>query len=457
MSHRIATATKSIRISGSRVPAHRQPTKLSPHDRQTKDILAMVPTESKSKPAAQPLVIAPKKKSARKDPSQAAARRIGRYQVARPLHKGRISHVMLGKMKGIGGVERSVAIKILRSRFAQDKRHVDGLLHEERVTSSLSHPNIVQLVDSGESDYGFFMAMEYIKGWNLQELIDAASATSQTIPMDVALSIAHGVASGLHYLHDLLGNRDARVRMVHRDVQPSNLMLSESGFVKIIDFGGVTIEGMERENASMFATVNGYTPPEVMSRRHVDRRGDIYSLGALLYEMSTGRAFRRDEMTGQIMPPSTLCPDVAEDLEALIMRMVHPDPERRLQSAASLQFAFEELATKYRFTLSQRRVAQFAKRVMDRRSASSESKPAQSRRKANKSADRLVKKSSKSPMNASTTGSGNLPGAHKSSKSAHASMMPAVHMSDVLRDLSTSRRALTDMSKTRVHISRQPR
>lgn len=292
--------------------------------------------------------------------------RIGKYKVSQRLHKGRVSHVMLGSTTGIGGVERQVAIKLLQSRYAHEQRFMDSFLHEERVTGAVQHPNLVQMLDSGECEFGYYMAMEYIKGWSLSDLMQAAQVSGNAVPVGVSLSIVYSVAAGLHYLHELLGDRDNRVRVVHRDVHPANVMITEDGFVKLIDFGDVAIEGMERTQPALLSSVSNYTPPELTSRGNVDRRGDIFSLGILLYELTTGHPARRSD-SGDFVPPSALIPDYPPELEDLVMRMINPDPEGRLQSAATLQFAFEDLAAAYATPLSPRLVAQFARRVTERR------------------------------------------------------------------------------------------
>ena len=361
MTHRPAQIPSDVissahRLTSPHMPRHR------PRPGSGRDAVKRPPAKrqsAKRPPATRP----PGKRQAAK--RQPAKRKLGRYQLVRRLHKGRVTHLMQASVPGIGGVERTVAVKFLRSRFARDRRAIDSFLHEERVTGSLQHPNVVNMLDSGESEYGPYMVLEHIKGWNLAELSCATRASGQRIPLDVALSIAYGIASGLTYLHDLLGDRDQRVHIVHRDVRPENVMVTENGCVKLIDFGDVTIEGMERESP-MLAGVSQYTPPEMTTQGNIDRRGDIYSLGILMYELTTGQSVRRDEHSGRLVPPSALCPDYPQDLEDLIMSMCHLDPEKRLKSVATLQFAFEDFAGNHRIPLSQRHVAQFARRIMDR-------------------------------------------------------------------------------------------
>jgi serine/threonine protein kinase len=178
------------------------------------------------------------------------------------------------------------------------------------------------------------------------------------------------VAAGLHYLHELLRHSGEQPRVSHRDVQPGNIMIGEGGAIKLIDFGDVAIEGMEREKLAILSTVSCYTPPEAVGGESTDRRGDIYSLGAVFYELTTGVAPRVvDGGAGspRIRPPSSIVSDYVPELEELIMRMLQPEPERRLQSMASVQFALEEFAIKYRFSLLPRHMVQYVKGLFETR------------------------------------------------------------------------------------------
>jgi eukaryotic-like serine/threonine-protein kinase len=299
----------------------------------------------------------------------APAQRVGKYEVVRRIARGRITEILLGRAEGIGGVERQVVLKLLKLQLAHGGRFVRSFLHEERVTSALNHPNVVQLLDSGHDECGYYMVLEYIRGWNLGEIVRAASRAGQRVPVSVAATIIHGVAAGLHHLHELLRQSGEQARVSHRDVQPGNIMIGEGGAIKLIDFGDVAIEGMEREKLAILSTMSCYTPPEALSGESPDRRGDIYSLGAVFYELTTGVAPRLVEGAGagspRIRPPSSLVPDYVPELDELIMRMLQPEPERRLQSMASVQFALEEFAAKYRFSLLPRHMVQHVKGLFE--------------------------------------------------------------------------------------------
>jgi serine/threonine-protein kinase len=301
--------------------------------------------------------------------SEATAQRVGKYEVVQRIARGRITEILLGRTEGIGGVERQVVLKLLKLQLAHGGRFVRSFLHEERVTSALNHPNVVQLLDSGHDECGYYMVLEYIRGWNLGEIVRAAARAGQRVPVSVAATIVHGVAGGLHYLHELLRHSGEQPRVSHRDVQPGNIMIGEAGAIKLIDFGDVAIEGMEREKLAILSAVSCYTPPEAVSGESTDRRGDIYSLGAVFYELTTGVAPRAFDGAGspRIRPPSSLIPDYVPELEELIMRMLQPEPERRLQSMASVQLGLEEIAAKYRFSLLPKYMIQYVKGLFESR------------------------------------------------------------------------------------------
>jgi eukaryotic-like serine/threonine-protein kinase len=299
----------------------------------------------------------------------APAQRVGKYEVVQRIARGRITEILLARTEGIGGVERQVVLKLLKLQLGHGGRFVRSFLHEERVTSALSHPNVVQLLDSGHDECGYYMVLEHIRGRDLGEIVRAAARAGQRIPMSVAATMIHGVAGGLHYLHELLRHSGEQPRVSHRDVQPGNIMIGDSGAIKLIDFGDVAIEGMEREKLAILSTASCYTPPEAMSGESMDRRGDIYSLGAVFYELTTGVAPRLVAGAGagspRIRPPSSLVPDYVPELEELIMRMLQPEPERRLQSMASVQFALEELAARYRLSLLPTHMVKYVKGLFE--------------------------------------------------------------------------------------------
>jgi predicted ATPase len=240
---------------------------------------------------------------------------------------------------------REVAIKILPAELASDPLRLSLLKHEARSASALNHPNIVTIYEIGQSDSTFYIAMELIEGASLRELI----LTGQP-PLRRLLSIAAQIADGLAKAHG--------AGIVHRDLKPENLMVSNDGFVKILDFGLAKLIGGISESASDTSTVSheeidpggvagtvGYMSPEQASGRPVDFRSDHFSLGAVLYELATGaRAFRRETpiqtlaaiLEDEPTPIASLNAQLPAPFCWLVERCLSKDPDGRYASTRDL-------------------------------------------------------------------------------------------------------------------------
>ena len=267
----------------------------------------------------------------------------------------------LGSQIGAGGMgvvfegfdlrlERPVAIKILPMPLpGEDSQHVQRFRSESRATSLLSHPNIVSIFDAGLAHGCYYIAMERVEGRTLRQLIDAGGAG---VPLSTALKYAVQIADGLAKAH--------QAGVVHRDLKLSNIMVTDDGRVKILDFGVAkltqpsrSIRDAPRTEAGMIIGTAGYMSPEQAEAKPVDARSDIFSFGAVLYELVTGRAAFAGSTTVAVL--SAVLRDeprptgVPPELERLIARCLRKDPARRFQNMEDVKAALLELNERPRF------------------------------------------------------------------------------------------------------------
>ena len=254
----------------------------------------------------------------------------GRYRIIRKLGAGGMANVYLAEDQELG---RRVAIKILDDRHAADDSFIERFRREAKNAAGLSHPNIVSIYDRGEAEGTYYIAMEYLAGRSLKELIVSRGPT----PIRIAIDYTRQILAALGFAH--------RNGIVHRDIKPHNVVVDADGRVKVTDFG------IARSGASQMTEVGSiigtaqYLSPEQARGAPVDQRSDVYSVGIVLYEMLTGTVpFTGDtpleiamkHLSEVPVPPSELRDDVPEDLDLVVLRALAKDPEDRYQTAEEM-------------------------------------------------------------------------------------------------------------------------
>jgi serine/threonine protein kinase len=284
----------------------------------------------------------------------APGRQIGKYRVVRRLAVGGMAEIYLAEARGIEGFTKHVVLKRILPQFAQSETFVRLFLNEARVSATLDHPNIATVYDIGEADGVYFFTMEYLHGEDLGHLLREMVARQARLPLEHALTIGVGVAAGLHAAHEKRSPDGRPLGIVHRDVSPSNVVVTYDGGVKLCDFGVAKITSQAELTST--GTLKGkvsYMSPEQCNNEGLDRRSDIFALGVLLYELTTQtRLFKGDSeaatlkmvLDADIAPPSTRIPDYPADLEATILKALHRDRQDRYATARELQIALEEVA-----------------------------------------------------------------------------------------------------------------
>src|SRR5512146_1120849 len=235
---------------------------------------------------------------------------------------------------------RRVAIKILNGRHANDDQFIERFRREAKNAAALNHPNIVSIYDRGEAENTYYIAMEFLDGRTLKELVVGRGAA----PINVAIEYARQILSALRFAH--------RHGIVHRDIKPHNVLVDAEGRVKVTDFG-IARAGTSQmtETGSIVGTAQ-YLSPEQARGGEVDPRSDLYSLGVVLYELLTGKTPFDGETPVEIAmkhlsnapkPPSKLRPDVPPELDKVVLRALAKDPDDRYQSADEMEADLERV------------------------------------------------------------------------------------------------------------------
>jgi serine/threonine protein kinase len=274
--------------------------------------------------------------------------RFGQYELFDRFAVGDMAELYMGRALGEEGFEKPVAIKRILPHLAADERFVRMLLTEARIHASLSHKNIVQIHDLGMSAEGeHFIVLEYVDGRDLGELLAVLRKSSspdglpKRLDDAVALYIMGELCEGVHFAHELRGSDGQPTGLIHRDISPDNVLLSYAGEVKLSDFGAAK----RRTDDSLVSSLKGnlaYMSPEQARGAALDRRSDIYSMGAVLFELLTGYPLRdstnqaetwRQVASGLVFAPQQRRPDLPPPLARLIADSLAPDPRDRFPDA----------------------------------------------------------------------------------------------------------------------------
>jgi serine/threonine protein kinase len=278
-----------------------------------------------------------------------------RYVIVEYLAEGGMGAIYLGKKLGVGGFEKEVVLKQLLPEFTQQPKFIDLFLREARLSASLEHANIVHTIDLVNAGDDYFMVMEYVKGADLRTLLKRVRRKHKRFSPAAGVFIGHEILEALAYAHQKSAHDGRPLNLIHRDISPSNILLSGAGEVKLTDFGIAKAS----THRSVFYKVKGkvgYMSPEQARGEPVDARSDLFSLGVVLYEVLVGeRLFVGDIMSSAsqiyaqpIQPPSQKLREIPTDLDAVILKALSLDPAGRFQSAEEFQESLSRVATRHR-------------------------------------------------------------------------------------------------------------
>jgi eukaryotic-like serine/threonine-protein kinase len=262
----------------------------------------------------------------------------GRYRVLRRLGRGGMADVYLAEDEELG---RRVAIKILNDRHAADDQFVERFRREATNAAGLSHPNIVAIYDRGEAEGTYYIAMEYLEGSTLKEIVTERGP----LPVDEAIGFARDLLEALRFAH--------RKGLVHRDIKPHNVICDADGRVKVTDFGIARAGASQMTEAGSIIGTAQYLSPEQARGGVIDHRSDLYSVGVVLYELLTGTVpFVGDTPVEIAMkhlssvpdPPSARRPELPVALDQIVLRALAKDPDERYQTAEEMDAELARVA-----------------------------------------------------------------------------------------------------------------
>ena len=291
--------------------------------------------------------------------------RIGRYEIRGKVADGGMANVYVGRLSGPGGFERLHALKVIRAAYSQDTDFVNMFLDEARIVAKLNHPNVVQIHELGEDDAAgakrLFIAMELLLGESLWDIWHVAKHRFQiekdegkkhalgatSLPHDVVAWIGARVAEGLHHAHELKDAKGTHQKVVHRDINPSNVLVTYEGQVKIIDFG--LAKALNRISETGLGVLKGkvayMAPEQARGAKDLDRRADVFALGATLWELTTDeRLFKRDDQTetlaavarAEVRDPQTIVDGYSPALWEILRKALAKDREDRWPTALDM-------------------------------------------------------------------------------------------------------------------------
>lgn len=293
----------------------------------------------------------------------------GQYRIQEKIAQGGMAEIFKGTATDQSGIEKTVVIKRILPNISSNPEFVEMLLSEAKIAVQLTHGNIARTFDLGKMGEDYFIVMEYVDGKTLSQIMRRLRSEGQHMPLSFAVYIASEIASGLDYIHRKTDESGQPLYIVHRDISPQNIIVSRAGNLKIIDFG--IAKARIRSQATEAGVLKGkfaYMSPEHAEGETLDPRSDLFSLGIILHELLTGhRLFRgkdntetvRNVLKCKVKPPSSLRPEVPENLDNIVLKMLKRKPADRYLTAYALQQDLVKFLVQFDSTFTPAKLAEW--------------------------------------------------------------------------------------------------
>ncbi len=286
-------------------------------------------------------------------PAKRLVRGNAHYEVYALLGRGGMASVFMGRLVSTRGFARVVALKQLHQGAADNARLFSLLLDEARLTSRVRHPAIVNVTDVAESEGLLYLVMDYVLGETLSDLLQTSTQMKRLLTPSVVVAVVGNVLRGLHAAHEAVDTRGNNLDLVHRDVTPQNIIVGVDGHSRLLDFGIARARG--RTNQTQGGVVKGklaYMAPEYVAGLQVDRRGDIFSAGVVVWEALCGRrlygSIQNDKLFREVVQakfdaPSQVVATLPPALDAVLAKALAREPSQRYRSALEFAQALESV------------------------------------------------------------------------------------------------------------------
>jgi serine/threonine protein kinase len=289
----------------------------------------------------------------------------------RRLAAGGMAELFLARMRGDAGFFHDVVVKRLFRNLTEHESARRMFQDEAKLLAALAHPNIPQVFELGFEDGTWFMAMEHVDGYDLAALWQQGARLGRPMPLGVAIGVVMQICEGLHHAHERRDRLGQALRIVHRDVNPQNIMITRDGVAKLVDFGIARTTARRDTDANVVKGTYAYMAPEQVKAMSLDKRVDVFALGVVLYELTTGvRLFAGTDVQNMtriveedVLPPSVRVPGYPQGLESVVLSMLRRNRAQRMPSAMHAAQALEEFARTHSIATSPRALARYINTV----------------------------------------------------------------------------------------------
>jgi TonB family protein len=311
-------------------------------------------------PAASPVfpAAAPAPKVEEEEPSDGT--KFGQYVLIEKIATGGMAEVWKARMRGVEGFQKIVAIKKILPHLSDNQDFIEMFVDEAKLAAQLNHNNIIHIYDLGKIQSSYYIAMEYIDGFDLKTILRQGQERDNPMQVELALFIASKIASALDYAHRKKDFEEKEMGLVHRDVSPQNVLISQEGDIKLCDFG--IAKAASKASHTQAGALKGklqYMAPEQAWGRNIDRRSDIFALATVLFEMLTGRKlFMGDNelsileqvREAKVQPPSLYNDEVTPEIDKIVLKALQKDPANRYQTAGEMARDLDAILYSFRPT-----------------------------------------------------------------------------------------------------------